>query len=55
MPVKVEYMMPPLDSLKHRNFAAALRKFLRRLEATRLKYFACHIIVVSAAIKRCPP
>jgi SAM-dependent methyltransferase len=50
-PLKVEYMMPPIDKLTHRNLAAALRKLLRKLEATLLKYFACHIIVVSTVIK----
>jgi len=50
-PLKVEYMMPPLDKLKRRKLAVALRKFLRKLEATWLKYFACHIIVVSIVIK----
>jgi ubiquinone/menaquinone biosynthesis C-methylase UbiE len=49
--VKVEWMMPPLDKLKRRNLAAALRKLLQKLEATWLKYFACHIIVVSTVIK----
>jgi hypothetical protein len=44
-------MMPPLDKLKNRNLAAAVRKLLRKLEATWLKYFACHIIVVSTVIK----
>jgi ubiquinone/menaquinone biosynthesis C-methylase UbiE len=49
--LKVEYMMPPLDKLKRRSFATALRELLRKLEATWLKYFACHIIVVSIVIK----
>ena len=50
-PLKVEYMMPPLDKLKHRNLAAALRKLLRKLEATWLKHFSCHIIAISTVIK----
>jgi ubiquinone/menaquinone biosynthesis C-methylase UbiE len=48
--IKVDYMMPPLDKLKQRNFSIILRKLLRKLEATWLKYFACHIIVVSMVI-----
>jgi ubiquinone/menaquinone biosynthesis C-methylase UbiE len=51
MPMKVEYMMPPLDRLKRRKLAVTFRRLLRKLEATWLKYFACHIIVVSMAIK----
>jgi ubiquinone/menaquinone biosynthesis C-methylase UbiE len=50
-PLKVEYMMPPLDRLKRRNLAATLRKLLRKLETTWLKHFACHIIAVSMVIK----
>lgn len=50
VPLKVEYMMPPLDGLKRKKLAAVLRKLLRKLEATWLKYFACHIIVVSTTI-----
>jgi ubiquinone/menaquinone biosynthesis C-methylase UbiE len=33
-PLKVEYMMPPLDGLKHRKLATVLRKALWKLEAT---------------------
>jgi len=50
-PLRVEYMMPPLDKLKRGKLTVVLRKFLRKLEATWLKYFACHIIVVSMVIK----
>jgi len=50
-PLKVEYMMPPLDRLKYRRLAAVLRRLLRKLEDTWLKHFACHIIVVSTVIK----
>jgi ubiquinone/menaquinone biosynthesis C-methylase UbiE len=46
--VKVDYMMPPLDKLKDQNLAKTLRRVLRKLEATWLKYFACHIIVVAS-------
>jgi hypothetical protein len=53
MPLKVEYMMPPLDKLKHRKFAVVLRRLLRKFEATWLKYFACHIILVSTVVKQC--
>jgi ubiquinone/menaquinone biosynthesis C-methylase UbiE len=50
-PLKVEYMMPPLDKFKRRNLAAAIRELLRKLEATWLKYFSCHIITVSMVQK----
>jgi len=44
----VDYMMPPLDKLSNQNFARALRKILRKLEATGLKRFGCHIIIVAS-------
>jgi ubiquinone/menaquinone biosynthesis C-methylase UbiE len=47
-PLKVDYMMPPLDRVKSANLAAAARKVLGRLEATGLKYFGCHILVVAS-------
>jgi hypothetical protein len=43
-------MMPPLDKLKQKNLSIILRRLLRKLEDTWLKYFACHIIVVSTVI-----
>lgn len=50
-PLKVEYMMPPLDKLKYRTLANCLRRLERKLEGTWLKYLACHIIIVSTVIK----
>jgi ubiquinone/menaquinone biosynthesis C-methylase UbiE len=48
--IRVDYMMPPLDKLRRRSLSIILRKLLRKLESTWLKYFACHIIVVSTVI-----
>jgi len=45
-PLKVEYMMPPLDKIEKR-LATAARKILRRLEATWLRCLGCHIIVIA--------
>lgn len=45
--------MPPLDSLKHRNFAVVLRKLLLGLKPRGSNTSPVNIIVVSTAIKQC--
>lgn len=53
VPLKIDYMMPPLDGLRSRSLAVVLRKIMLKLENTPMKYLACHIIVISAVGKIC--
>ena len=47
-PIQIDYMMPPIDGkIQDIVIEHALRKFLAKIEATRFKYFGCHILVLA--------
>lgn len=46
-PIKIDYMMPPLDKMGNQKMANFLRKIFCSLEHTYLRFLSCHILVLA--------